>query len=259
MIPAVAEAGVAFASSRATSRTTQYGIERRSTQRAHPAVRSERPAFYTATMRKETMRRERTKTRSGDARPAEGPIAGLRIIGGALRHRKLQYSGDLRTRPMKDRVREAVFNLLGPQIKGTQAIDLFAGTGALGLEAISRGAERATLIERHLPTAKLIEQNAAALGVADQVEVVFGDAFGWSEEYCSQAPGPVTVFCSPPFDFYVDRQAEMLALIGRWLEAAGEGSQMVVEADERFDFASLPQAERWDVREYSPAVVGVFA
>src|SRR6186713_2214397 len=106
------------------------------------------------------MRRERTRPRSGDAREPDSPVVGLRIIGGTLRHRKLQYSGDLRTRPMKDRVREAVFNLLGPQIKGTHAIDLFAGTGALGLEAVSRGASRATLIERHLPTAKLIEQNA---------------------------------------------------------------------------------------------------
>jgi 16S rRNA (guanine(966)-N(2))-methyltransferase RsmD len=205
------------------------------------------------------MRRERTKSRGNDARQADGPIAGLRIIGGTLRHRKLQYSGDLRTRPMKDRVREAVFNLLGPPIKGTHAIDLFAGTGALGLEAISRGAERATMIERHLPTAKLIEQNAAALGVAGQVEVVFGDAFGWSEEFCLHAPGLVTVFCSPPFDFYVDRKEQMLALIDRWTSGALLGSQVVVEADERFDFALLPQAERWDVREYLPAVVGIYS
>jgi len=205
------------------------------------------------------MRRERASRRSSDPRQADGPVVGLRIIGGTLRHRKLQYSGDLRTRPMKDRVREAVFNLLGPGIKGTHAIDLFAGTGALGLEAISRGAARATMIERHLPTAKLIEQNAAALGVTDQVEVVFGDAFGWSEEFCSRAPTGVTIFCSPPFDFYVERQDEMLALIGRWTGVALPGSQVVVEADERFDFKSLLQPERWDVREYLPAVVGIFA
>jgi 16S rRNA (guanine966-N2)-methyltransferase len=205
------------------------------------------------------MRRERAARRGGDAKQADGAVVGLRIIGGTLRHRKLQYSGDLRTRPMKDRVREAIFNLLGPGIKGTHAIDLFAGTGALGLEAISRGAARAAMIERHLPTVKLIEQNAAALGVAGQVEVVFGDAFGWSEEFCSRAPTVVTVFCSPPFDFYVERQDQMLALIGRWVEASPAGSHVVVEADERFDFKSLPQAERWDVREYPPAVVGIFS
>src|SRR4029453_14397542 len=85
---------------------------------------------------------------------------GLRIVGGKLRGRALAYSGDEPTRPMKDRVREAVFNLLGPGVQGAHALDLFAGTGALGLEAISRGAARATFLERHLPTCRLIEQNA---------------------------------------------------------------------------------------------------
>src|SRR5439155_25197272 len=123
------------------------------------------------------------------------------------------YSGDLRTRPMKDRVREAVFNLLGTQVTGSQAIDLFAGTGALGLEAISRGATQATFIERHLPTAKLIEQNAAALGIADRVRVVFGDAFGWTTAYQPAPAPPLTIFCSPPYDFYVDRRQQMVDLI----------------------------------------------
>ena len=58
------------------------------------------------------------------------PVVGLRIIGGSLRGRRLQYTGDLRTRPMKDRVRESVFNLIGPAVVGSHAIDLFAGTGA---------------------------------------------------------------------------------------------------------------------------------
>ena len=69
------------------------------------------------------------------ASDSAGPIAGLRIIGGRLRGRKLHYSGDLRTRPMKDRLREAIFNLIGPAIRGKHAVDLFAGTGALALEA----------------------------------------------------------------------------------------------------------------------------
>ena len=189
--------------------------------------------------------------------PADEPVVGLRIIGGTLRGRRLQYSGDQRTRPMKDRVRESVFNLLGPGVKGSHAIDLFAGTGALGLEAISRGAERATFIERHLPTVKLIEQNAAALGVGDRAEVVFSDTFHWSAR-CQLADGkPLIVFCSPPYDFYVERQQQMLDMMARWIEIAPAGSQMVVEADERFDFASLVQPEAWDIRHYPPAVVGI--
>ncbi len=93
-----------------------------------------------------------------------GPVTGLRIIGGEFRHRHLHYSGDLRTRPMKDRLREAIFNLIGPEIRGKHAIDLFAGTGALGLEAISRGAARATLIEQHHPTAESDSREHRGIG-----------------------------------------------------------------------------------------------
>ena len=184
-------------------------------------------------------------------------VVGLRIIGGSLRGRKLQYSGDVRTRPMKDRVREAVFNLLGPQVAGSHAIDLFAGSGALGLEAISRRAARATFIERHLPTANLIKRNAAALGVVEGIDVVFGDAFRWTAGFKPDDTQPLTVFCSPPYDFYVERRDDMVALIGRWAEVSPAGSQIVVEADERFDVGLLPRAEEWDVRKYPPAVVGI--
>ena len=71
---------------------------------------------------------------------------------------------------MKDRVREALFNLLGRTVEGKIAIDLFAGTGALALEALSRGALRAVAIEMHRPTARLIWQNAAEFGTSRRVE-----------------------------------------------------------------------------------------
>ena len=181
----------------------------------------------------------------------------LRIIGGWLRGSKLIYAGDLRTRPMKDRVREAAFNLLGPAIKGKHAIDLFAGTGALGLEAISRGALRATFIEQHYPTARVVEQNIAALKLADRCEVVTANTFIWARRDPSLSAEPWVVFFSPPFDFYVERSDEMLELIATMLGRAPSGSLLLVEADKRFDFEQLPEADRWDVRAYPPAVLGL--
>ena len=191
----------------------------------------------------------------------------MRIIGGSFRGRILAYSGDVRTRPMKDRVREAMFNLLAERIRGKRVIDLFAGTGALAFEALSRGAARATLIERHLPTAKLIEQNARTLGVTDRVEVCFSDAFIWGKRFVagtlpetSEAAAvsqPLAVFCSPPYDFYVSRLEEMLRLLSELWDLAPAGSVFVVEADERFDFALLPQPETWFIRAYPPAVIGI--
>ena len=181
----------------------------------------------------------------------------LRIIGGTMRGRKILYAGDPRTRPMKDRVREAVFNLVGPSIRGKLAIDLFAGTGALGLEALSRGAARAVFIERHFPTAALVRRNAEQLGVGGQCEVVPGDAFIWARRPAQWGDSAWVVFCSPPYDLYQDRQADLLALLNRLAADAPPQSALVVEADERFDMTLLPRAAEWDVRHYPPAVVGI--
>jgi 16S rRNA (guanine966-N2)-methyltransferase len=201
------------------------------------------------------------RTPHGDVRSA----VGLRIIGGQFRGRRLRYSGDLRTRPMKDRLREAIFNLIGPAIRGKHALDLFAGTGALALEAISRGADRATLIEQHNPTADIIRQNLADLGLSDRAEVVVGNTFIWWQRRCKTPDAtplpddlPWVVFCSPPYDFYVERTAEMLELIAGLLAAAPAQSILVVEADARFDARQLPDHEAWELRSYSPAAVAIY-
>jgi 16S rRNA (guanine966-N2)-methyltransferase len=166
---------------------------------------------------------------------------------------------------MKDRLREAIFNLIGPAIRGKHAIDLFAGTGALALEALSRGAARATLIEQHNPTANLIRQNIAELGLERQAEVVVGNTFFWWQRQSGPQgvtvgsnDAPWVVFCSPPYDFYIERTAEMLDLIGGLIGAAPAESLFVVEADARFDVQQLPNHPAWDIRPYPPAVVGLF-
>lgn len=184
----------------------------------------------------------------------------VRIIGGQFRGRLLAYSGDLRTRPMKDRVREALFNLLGDSVQGKIALDLFAGTGAIGLEAISRGAARAIFIERHFPTADLIWRNADLLAVRPQVEVCTGDTFLWPRRYGhwpALADRPWIVFCSPPFEFFVDRLDDMLGLLTDLKNRAPAGSLFAIEADRRFDFGLLADWGEWDIREYPPAVLGI--
>jgi 16S rRNA (guanine(966)-N(2))-methyltransferase RsmD len=179
-----------------------------------------------------------------------------RIVGGTLRGRKLTYNGDLRTRPMKDRTREAVFNLVGTRVVGSHAIDLFAGTGALGLEALSRGAARATFIEQHFPTADLIKQHLKQFEITVPCQVEPGNTFIWAKRKYDLGEQPWVVFCCPPYAFYVDRKAEMLELIESLVERAPVGSVFVVEADERFDFSELPRAKAWDLRTYWPATVG---
>lgn len=210
--------------------------------------------------------------RRGGKPPAEsqsndgGRDTELRIIGGTLRGHRLRYHGDPIVRPMKHRVREAIFNLISTESAGRHVIDLFSGTGALGLEALSRGATSATFIERHVPSAQIVEQNVAALGLADRVTLRVTSAFLWlKRDLDSRQDGPPRnlpwlVFCSPPYSFFVERQNEMLELICRIADAASPGSTIVVESDERFDFELLASGDRteWDVRDYPPARVGIW-
>jgi 16S rRNA (guanine966-N2)-methyltransferase len=185
-------------------------------------------------------------------------VAGLRIIGGEFRGRKLEYSGDPRTRPMKDRVREALFNLLSTTVRGKMAIDLFAGTGALALEALSRGATSAIAIELHRPTVRLISQNAVTLGVESRIEVVSGNTFHWVARMPDLTNLPWVVFCSPPYEFYVQQEETMLGMLHRLIDSAPPESIFAVEADDRFEFGLLPSPDAWDIRRYPPAVLGIW-
>ncbi|HIQ22133.1 MAG TPA: hypothetical protein EYH34_12995 [Planctomycetes bacterium] len=205
------------------------------------------------------MNRQRAQSgREHRGRRGKPSPVGLRIIGGRFRGRKLAYSGDRRVRPMKDRIREAVFNLIGPDVVGKHAIDLFAGTGALALEALSRGAARATLIEQHRPTVRLAMANVRALGVESLCRLVEGDVFVWHRRGPPLGPTPWLVFCSPPYDFYTHRLDDMLQLLGGLIASAPAESVFVVEADRRFDWSCLPHPDRWDVRSYRRAWIGIY-
>ncbi len=193
------------------------------------------------------------KTAAGPGNPAT-----LRIVGGRFRGQKILYGGHSRTRPMKNRLREALFNLIGPAVVDKQAIDLFSGTGALGLEALSRGACRATMIEQHFPTAETIKKNAATLGVEEATHIVTANVFTWWKRRPSLGPKPWLVFCSPPYELYVDGTEQMTSLIAELAAAAPKESILVVEADERFDFTRVFDHAAWDIRSYPPAVVGIY-
>lgn len=202
--------------------------------------------------------RRKVVSRSREARVQPAGDTSLRIIGGRFGGRKLKYAGDPRVRPMKNRVREALFNLIGPAILEKYAIDLFAGTGALALEALSRGAVGATVVERHFPSARVLRENVSILDVSDVVEVVTADTFWWLRKSPEFPTTPWTVFCSPPYRFYDQRREDMLWLVGEMLRRAPEQSLFALEATEGFDFGLLPHPDRWDVRTYLPAVLGIY-
>ena len=216
--------------------------------------------------------RDLDKWRSTRPDTAKGCV---RVIGGEFKGKTLIYSGDKVTRPMKDSIREALFNLVGGYLENTIAIDLFAGTGVVGLEAISRGSRHALLIERHVPTTKIIRQNVETLNASDFCTIAGSDTFYWgrqfekeiqSESQCSRLSGdwptdireyPWAIFCCPPYDLYLDQNEDLMNLLSSLTHLCPPGSLMVVESDARFDQASLPNAENWSVREYSPAIIAI--
>src|ERR1700741_3329351 len=100
----------------------------------------------------------------------------MRIIVGTYRSRILKSLKGPALRPTSDRLRETLFNVLGTAIQGSRFLDLFAGTGAVGIEAISRGAIQAVFIENHSPAAALIQRNLESLGIRSGVKVLAEDA-----------------------------------------------------------------------------------
>src|SRR5947209_6909755 len=122
----------------------------------------------------------------------------LRIVSGSLRGRKVTCTVSPGLRPTPDKVREALFSILGNAVPGRPFFDVFAGTGVIGLEAISRGASFTQFIERDFRLAQDIERNLTDFRVADHGQVIRGDVYRWAAHW--QPPDePVNVFISPPF------------------------------------------------------------
>ncbi|KQR10694.1 MULTISPECIES: 16S rRNA (guanine(966)-N(2))-methyltransferase RsmD [Xanthomonas] len=135
---------------------------------------------------------------SRPARPApRGAEGQVRIVGGRWRNTRLAVPDLPGLRPSSDRVRETVFNWLMPRLRGARVLDLFAGSGALGLESVSRGAAHATLIERDPGLAQRLREHVTKLEAADQVQVLQEDALRWLER-TPAAPVDI-VFVDPPF------------------------------------------------------------
>lgn len=135
----------------------------------------------------------------------------MRIVGGQFGGRRLVIPKDTRVRPTADRVREAWMSILGEALTGARVLDLFAGSGALGLEALSRGAASVTFVELSPPSLRALDQNIAALGTGDLVTVHRGDAMRYAERLPEGAFD--IVLADPPYS--MDHAARLVALFRR--------------------------------------------
>lgn len=148
----------------------------------------------------------------------------MRIIAGTFRGRKLQAPAGLETRPTADRVRETLFSMLGSRLgafDGIRVADLYAGTGALGFEAISRGAAEATFVESDTKAAAAIRANAATLGIADRVRII-----GASAAALPRSEPFALIFADPPYQPGSGTAVVQAVAAADWL---GSGGWMAVE------------------------------
>ena len=163
----------------------------------------------------------------------------MRIVGGQFRGRPLAAPGDDRTRPTSDRVRESVFNILGHGVPnfaldGAKVLDLFAGTGALGLEALSRGAAFCLFVEEDAEARALIRRNVEALGLTGVTKIFRRDATDLGP--ASRNGGFALVFLDPPYGQGLAERALVSAAAGGWL---APGAIAVIE-ERKGTAVSLP-------------------
>ena len=143
------------------------------------------------------MARPPRSSASATRQPAHGGEGQVRIIGGRWRNTRLQVPSLQGLRPTSDRVRETLFNWLMPKLPGARVLDLFAGSGALGLEAVSRGAASAQLVEHDPALVSALRQVVTRLDAAAQVQVTAADAVQWLDTAAPQQAD--IVFIDPPF------------------------------------------------------------
>lgn len=171
----------------------------------------------------------------------------MRIIGGTARGRTLVGPSSDGTRPLADRAREALFNIFGPGIRGERVLDLFAGTGAVGLEALSRGAASATFVERDSRALADIRANLDALGFADRGTTVAADAVSYPARARDRFD---VVFAGPPQ--WNELWAATLRSVDAHPTVLAEGGILVTQLDPTEDTGDpdLAHLERVDERTY---------
>ena len=152
-------------------------------------------------------------------------------------------------RPTPQMVREALFSILGNAVPDRVFYDVFAGTGVVGLEAVSRGATSARLIEKDARQAGDIQKYADDFGVRAKVQVLKADVYRWAERWLPPKDA-VNLFLSPPFPDLSEKAEEFLTLVRVLLKKAPAESVLTIQAEEGFPLDKLPDPEAWDVRRY---------
>ncbi len=171
----------------------------------------------------------------------------MRVIAGSAKGRKLESVPGDAVRPITDRAKEALFSILGDEVRDARVLDLFGGTGSVGIEALSRGAEHVTFIERYKPALKVIGHNLQHTRLAERAYVVRGDAFKYLRR---ENIGPFDIiFVAPPQ--YKGLWLEALQLIDARPDLLTATGQVIVQIHPtEYEEPELATLELFDTRSY---------
>jgi len=173
----------------------------------------------------------------------------LRVSGGEARGRRLKAPKNIR--PTQGMVKQAIFNMVGPRIAGSHVLDLFAGSGALGIEALSRGAARVTFVDLEARGLAILRQNLDALGFKERAQVVRSDVVRWLEASPDAVGAADFVFLDPPYDDVVLNRSL------RVLDNEVTGATVLAEHSRRHQLPALARLHVDRERRYGDTVVTV--
>ena len=176
----------------------------------------------------------------------------LRVISGSARGRRLKTVPGETTRPITDRVKESLFNILGPDIQGSAILDLFAGTGAVGIEALSRGAEFAQFVDRNRLPIKIVRENLQTTGLAGKAQVLHQDAFYVLKSESNRKFD--YVYIAPPQ--YQGIWLQALQALDNQTNLLHEDAWVIVQIHPKeYDKVGLDHLEEFDQRQYGSTLL----
>ena len=176
----------------------------------------------------------------------------MRVIAGSARRLLLKAPDGMDTRPTADRVKESLFNMLNPDLYGCAFLDLFSGSGAIGIEALSRGAQRAVLVDASMECAGIIKQNLEITRLGENAEIINEDVYAAIERLGRRGDKFDIIFMDPPYaaGYYVPvmeaiKKADILAAEG----------YIVAESAKGVDFTAAEGFKIFKERKCGPAVM----
>lgn len=179
----------------------------------------------------------------------------MRIIAGEFRGRRLLGPPSQTTRPITDRAKQSLFDILAPLIPGAGVYDCFAGTGSMGLECLSRGAANVAFFEADRPAAVRLRRNIQTLKLEKQSQVYETDLFTWFQKHPAADARLDLIFLDPPYRFLIERTAQLCTLADTLATGHSQSNATLIFRHDSADALTLPRWTTYDTRTYGRMMI----